>query len=92
MPKIKALILIDTHSHIYLDEFIKDREKIIQNAEKESVTKILMPAIDSSSHSNMLELEAKLPGSCISMMGLHPCSVKDNYKEELKIARDQVLQ
>ena len=88
MPKIKALILIDTHSHIYLDEFIKDREKIIQNAEKESVTKILMPAIDSSSHSNMLELEAKLPGSCISMMGLHPCSVKDNYKEELKIARE----
>jgi TatD DNase family protein len=81
-------MLIDTHSHIYAEEFDKDRIEILQRADKERVEKILLPAIDSSTHEAMLNLEKAEPGRCISMMGLHPCSVKENYREELKIARD----
>jgi TatD DNase family protein len=44
-----------------------------------------MPAIDSETHEAMLNLEAQYPADCIAMMGLHPCSVKENYKEELAI-------
>ena len=79
--------LIDTHSHIYLSEFETDRETMLQRAEKEGIAKILMPAIDTETHENMLKLEQKHPGICFAMMGVHPCSVKSNYKEELKAAR-----
>jgi TatD DNase family protein len=80
--------LIDSHSHIYLPDFDDDRGIVLENAEKEGVRKILMPAIDSSTHELMIGLELTYPGFCSSMMGLHPCSVKDNYKDELKIARE----
>lgn len=61
---------------------------MLEKAEKEGVSKILMPAIDSSTHTVMLELEEERPLICVSMMGLHPCSVKENYLFELKIVRD----
>jgi len=79
--------LIDTHSHIYLPEFETDREEMLQRAEKEGVRKILMPAIDTETHESMLALEFQHPEVCIAMMGVHPCSVKSNYREELKAAK-----
>lgn len=82
------MTLIDTHSHIYLPEFDEDREKMLQRAGQEGVDLVLMPAIDSSAHDHMLQAEMKYPGLCKSMMGLHPCSVKENYKEELKAVED----
>ncbi|MEO7922786.1 MAG: TatD family hydrolase [Chitinophagaceae bacterium] len=78
--------LIDTHSHIYLPEFAADRPAMLERAHKEGIARVLMPAIDSSTHSMMLALEAEDPSLCHSMMGLHPCSVKENYADELKIA------
>jgi TatD DNase family protein len=78
--------LVDTHCHIYSDEFDLDRPEMMGRAESEGITKMLMPAIDSSSHAHMLALEAEFPRRCVSMMGLHPCSVKENYGEELGIA------
>jgi TatD DNase family protein len=78
--------LVDTHCHIYSDEFDLDRPEMMGRAESEGITKMLMPAIDSSTHRQMLALEVEFPGRSLSMMGLHPCSVKENYKEELGIA------
>lgn len=83
--------LIDTHCHIYSDEFDLDRPAMMGRAESEGITKMLMPAIDNSTHHQMLNLEAEFPGRCVSMMGLHPCSVKENYSEELRIV-EQWLQ
>lgn len=83
-------MLIDTHSHIYVEEFDNDRTIMLQRAEKEGVEKILLPAIDSATHEVMLSLEKAEPDRCLSMMGLHPCSVKENFKEELKIAREHL--
>ena len=79
--------MIDTHAHIYLPEFDNDREKVILNTKSNGVEKILMPAIDSSTHEGMLQIEKKFDG-CLSMIGLHPCSVKENYIEELGIVKD----
>ena len=80
--------MIDTHSHIYLPEFEQDRLAMLERAEKEGVKKILLPAIDSSSHEAMLRLEDEKPSAYLSMMGVHPCSIKENYLAELKIAKD----
>lgn len=78
--------IIDTHTHTYLQEFESDKKKIILNAEKEGVIKTLLPAIDSETHSRMFEFENEFFGIACAMMGLHPCSVKENYREELTIA------
>lgn len=80
--------LIDTHSHIYVSEFDADRVEMMKRAEKEGVTKIFLPAIDSDTHEKMLQTEADFAGICHSMMGLHPCSVKENYKEELELIQE----
>jgi TatD DNase family protein len=75
--------LIDTHAHIYLPEFDKERTAILQRAIDAGVAAIYLPAIDSSTHDAMLQTEAEFP-FCISMMGLHPCSVKENVDAELQ--------
>ncbi len=75
--------LIDTHTHLYVKEFSIDIQQVIERAEKEKVNKFFLPAIDSSETEAMFELEKKFPGKCFAMAGLHPCSVKENYKEEL---------
>jgi len=78
--------LIDTHCHLYLDEFKQDIHDVIERARKIGVTKFFLPAIDSEVIDDMLALEAAFPEEFFAMMGLHPCSVKENYKDELKIA------
>lgn len=80
--------LIDTHAHIYLAEFDKDRNEVLQRANAEGVNRILMPAIDSASHEGMLKIQSEYPDTCISMMGLHPCSVKENFLKELQIVEE----
>lgn len=77
--------LIDSHCHIYSAEFDADRAAVLSRAEDEGIIKILMPAIDISTHVQMLKLENDFPGKCISMMGLHPCSVKENFMDELRM-------
>src|SRR5437868_2336207 len=80
--------MIDTHCHLYADELINDIEAIIQRASDADVEKFYLPAIDSETTAAMIQLEEQYPGKCFAMMGLHPCSVKENYKEELKKIED----
>ncbi len=81
-------MIVDSHCHLYLDEFKKDIDEVIKRAEAEGVNKFYLPAIDSAEIENIFLLEKKFPGKCIAMMGLHPCSVKANYKDELAIVSD----
>ena len=82
--------LLDTHSHIYLEDFDNDRKEMLQRAEKEGIVKILMPAIDHTTHDKMIKVAVEFENQCLSMMGLHPCSVKDSYVNELKIAEEHL--
>lgn len=86
--KDKFVAIIDTHSHIYSEEFDADRADMMQRAKDAGIRKILMPAIDSKAHKQMLALEAAYPHFCSSMMGLHPCYVRENFEEELRIVED----
>ena len=80
--------LTDTHVHLYLGEFAKDINETIKRAEAEGVSKFYLPAIDSGTTTAMMELEQRFPSKCVAMMGLHPCSVKENYTEELQIVQE----
>lgn len=75
----------DTHAHIYLEDFDSDREDVLASATEVGVKKIWMPNIDHTSIDRMLELEEKTKGSCVAMMGLHPCSVRKDFEKELYI-------
>ena len=81
---------IDTHAHLYSSPLNENRELIIQNAINNGIDPLIMPAIVSDTLESVLELEAAYPNNCIAMMGLHPCSVKDNVQQELDIVEAQL--
>ncbi|MFW5780958.1 MAG: TatD family hydrolase [Bacteroidota bacterium] len=84
--------IIDTHAHLYLKEFNDDLDQVIERATKQGVYKVLLPHIDSQSTRPLHQLCKKHPGFFYPMMGLHPTSVKENFKTELdkveKLLRD----
>lgn len=82
--------LIDTHTHLYVEQFENDQAATIERAIANGVEKFYLPAIDSETHEAMLTLEAKYQERCFAMMGLHPCSVKADYEKELKIVEDWI--
>ncbi len=75
-------IMIDTHCHLYSKEFEADIDQVMEKAIAAGIQRFYMPAIDSSTTDAMLAIEQKYP-EAISMMGLHPCSVEENYESEL---------
>ncbi|ELH7811041.1 TatD family hydrolase [Vibrio harveyi] len=80
--------MIDTHAHIYANEFDNDRDEVVKRALEQGIDKILLPNIDLESIEPMLKTEAAYPEVCRSMMGLHPCYVDGNVEQTLAIIRD----
>ena len=79
------MIITDTHTHLYAEEFDADRDQLVDQAGVLGVQRFFMPNIDSTSIEPMLALEKKYPGKAFAMMGLHPCYVKENWKQELEL-------
>lgn len=76
-------MIIDTHSHLYAEEFKEDIETVIEKAQSAGVTKVLLPNIDLESIEPLNQLVVHNPSFFHRMMGLHPCSVKQDYIEVL---------
>lgn len=77
--------IIDTHVHLYSKQFRNDIGEVILRAKQAGITKALMPNVDSASIADLHKLAELYPDFCIPMMGVHPCSVKEDYKKELAI-------
>ena len=84
--------LIDTHSHLYAEEFDEDRDEAILRARQAGVEALLLPAIDSKSHERLFSLVERYPNYCVPMMGLHPTSVNENplWREELALVEKYI--
>jgi TatD DNase family protein len=82
--------IIDTHAHLYLNQFNEDIDQVIQKANENGVKKFIFPAIDSSHFNEMQSLKNKYPDDIHLMSGLHPTSVKENYKEELEFVVESI--
>ncbi len=80
-------MLIDTHAHLYLHEFDEDRDQMMERALESGVSHFFLPHIDRYSTAALLQLEADYPHQCHAMMGLHPCSVKEDVEEALAHVR-----
>ncbi len=82
---------IDTHAHLYLELFEKNIAEVINRARGNNVSKVLLPNIDSTSVRNMLNLKVNFPDYFEVMMGVHPCSIKEDFQKELKAAEAEFL-
>jgi TatD DNase family protein len=82
------MILTDTHTHLYSEQFNDDIDTVIQNSIDKGITRLFLPNIDSTSIDGMMKLGTDYPNNCFPMMGLHPTSVGANYKEELALVED----
>lgn len=83
-------MFVDTHAHIYLKDFNDDLSEILAEANENGVEAILMPNIDDSTIESLHTTESNY-SQCHAMMGLHPCNVKDDYKDKLAIIKQQLL-
>ena len=83
-------MITDTHTHLYSEQFDEDRKEMINRAKNAGVSRFFIPAIDASYTQRMLDLEHENPNDVFLMMGLHPTSVKENYKEELAHVREWI--
>lgn len=77
--------LTDTHTHLYADELSAKRKELITQAIQSGIKTFYMPNIDTGSINSMLDILQQFPENCFPMMGLHPCSVKENYLKELAL-------
>ena len=83
-------MIIDTHSHLYAEEFDLDRSEVLSRAAQTGVGAILLPNIDTQSIDALENLAATTP-NCIPMMGLHPTYVKENWQQELAAIEKQLF-
>ncbi len=84
------MILTDTHTHLYLEQFDEDRNQVVERAIKDGVKYLLLPNIDSQTIQPMLDLCGAFPKNVFPMMGLHPTDVKENFREELDLVRAEL--
>jgi len=84
------MIITDTHTHLYSEQFDDDRVEVIERALAAGVTRFFIPAIDSSYTKSMYALESRYPNNMFLMTGVHPTHVKDNYLEELAHIKEQL--
>lgn len=84
------MTFIDTHSHIYLDDFTEDLPQVIERAQLAGISHVLLPNIDSSTIESMLNVSTLYKGYCFPMIGLHPTSVNKDFEKELLVVEEQL--
>jgi TatD DNase family protein len=84
------MILTDTHTHLYSEKFDEDRLEMMNRAKKAGISRFFVPAIDASYTNRMLQLEKDFPKDVFLMMGVHPTSIKENFKEELAHVKEML--
>ena len=82
--------MIDTHTHLYLEQFRDDIDDVISRAKAVGVEKFYLPSINSKYNKSMHDLEKKFPDDIFCMIGLHPCSVDDNFDLELDFVKKKI--
>ncbi|HNV52118.1 MAG TPA: TatD family hydrolase [Tenuifilaceae bacterium] len=76
------MVLIDTHSHLFAEEFNSDRADVLKKADDAGIKYHIMPNVDSSTTDQLLKV-SKQHSQCFPLMGLHPTSVKADFEREI---------
>lgn len=83
-------MLIDSHTHLYSEQFNDDRKEMIQRALDEGVKAFLLPNIDIDSIAGLDELVSDFPKVCFPMYGLHPGNVGADFEHQLKVIKERL--
>ena len=86
------MIFIDTHTHLYDEQLITEEQEMIQRAIDAGVTRMYMPNCDSGTIAGMMHIAQTYPQHCFPMMGLHPCYVKEHYRDELAMVEKHLAE
>ncbi|MDB4926687.1 TatD family hydrolase [Mucilaginibacter sp.] len=86
------MILTDTHTHLYYEQDSSKRAALIQRCKDNSIDRLFLPNVDAASVAQVYDLVSAYPGMCFPMLGLHPCSVKDGWEDELATIRESKQQ
>ena len=81
---------IDTHVHLYAQNYQQDLAQVIEQAKQKGVTKFYLPNIDETSLVDLLKVSEKYPDCCLPMWGLHPCSVDENYQKKITFLEEKL--
>jgi TatD DNase family protein len=84
------MVLTDTHTHQYYQTDLQKRAEQMQRCFDNGVTRLFLPNVDSASITMVFDLVKTYPDNCFAMLGLHPCDVKENWREELKAIREAI--
>ena len=82
--------IIDTHSHLFVEEFAQDRAEVMCRAREAGITRVVMPNIDMASVEPMLQVCVEYPGFCFPTIGLHPTEVKDDWRQILAMMKSRL--
>ncbi|MDB5108915.1 MAG: ycfH [Mucilaginibacter sp.] len=82
------MILTDTHTHLYYENDLLKRAELMQRCAANSIDRLFLPNVDLPSVAQVFELTEQYPANCFPMLGLHPCSVKENWSEELNAIKE----
>lgn len=74
---------IDTHAHLYEEDFLEDQPQVMNRLLNAGVVKVLLPNLDIQTIEPMLDLQAKYPAICYPMIGIHPGSIQANFQQQL---------
>jgi len=80
---------VDTHTHLFLEQFAEDIDDVMLRAVEKDIQRFCLPNIDISTFGDMMTLVGKYPGKAHPLIGLHPCSVKEDYEKELKFVDEK---
>jgi len=86
------MVLTDTHTHLYYETDAVKRSELMQRCIQNDISRLFLPNVDAASVPLMFELLEAYPANCYPMLGLHPCSVKDNWEEELAVIQPALHQ
>ena len=85
------MILIDTHTHLFLPEFKEDLSRVVSDAVEQGIVKMLLPNVDDSTMDSLLSLADEFPANCLPMIGLHPTSVSEFFEQKLELVREKLV-
>ena len=83
--------MIDTHSHLFVEEFSEDLPEVIQRAKEAGVERVFMPNIDDESLEELLKVCAEYSGYCYPMLGYHPTSVDASSWEKVLRMKERLV-
>jgi TatD DNase family protein len=86
------MLLTDTHTHLYYETDDAKRAELVQRCKENEITRLFLPNVDAASVQMVFSLHESFPDICFPMLGLHPCSVKPGWEEELNAIQQAIHQ